>query len=176
MRRLLSLVLLGASTLFGGFAVAQDKPVEYNVSTCSPGRGATEFHAVVSLDKFAFTYTLANNVVEKITADLSVPLTVSAASKNLPEGTVRIESDDKDGGGLVGFIYQGRIAIAFTDKNGDLLMVAFGQVGSVDDMVKTQKQEEQFCSDLTKQDADSVIQALGDYLVNGYPKPTTESK
>src|ERR1051326_3850486 len=130
MRRLLSLVLFGAAMLVSGYAaVAQDK-VEYNVSTCSPQRGATEFHAVVAQDKLTFTYALVDKLASKIEQDLSVPLKTEAyTSKNFPEGTIKIVSEDKDGGGLVGFIYQGRIAIAFTDSQGDLLMVAFGQVG-----------------------------------------------
>jgi len=164
--RVRNLILAGILAVGSVVAFGQaEKPVEYNLGSCG-GRSFTVQHAEISKDKLHFTHFMSGpNTVVKDPDDPSFDYEAQPKDK---DGTIKFKATtnyDKSVLQINGVILDGRL-VGLMTVDGDLGHVYYGQLGSVDDMVKVAKEDFLTCAAIHQIPQEEIPSLLADFLKN----------
>jgi hypothetical protein len=174
--KICSLIL--AVLLLFGFAYAQQpkpQPVEYNIGFCG-GQHFFAMHIVLSADEKSLDfshYMTGPDEVTKAEGDghLIFPVKVEPKDK---DGIRKFSGSTKFNGNILdinGDIKEGRI-VALQKINGELGHALYGEIGTVDGLIKVAPDAFQTCMDLHAIPIEEIPQALAKYLNTKPPDKT----
>jgi hypothetical protein len=163
-------LVLASSMLVGSLGCSSqvrmaEPVVEYNVGACG-GRSFTVQHAVVKDGKWLFNYFMSDpKTVQKDEDQLTFDYVAQPKDK---DGVVNFKAKTKYQDSILemnGAILNGRI-IAIMTVDGELGHVYYGEVGTVDDMVKVAQEDYLVCSAVHSIPEQEIPALLMDFLKN----------